>query len=187
MTSLHTDRVAPEKTDHSARPAAVHLLADLQEMGMTTYSEKLRHPNWQRKRLEILNRDGFKCRLCSSTETTLHVHHLRYITGRDPWNYQSASLITLCENCHSFEHAEMRDLDNTIAASFRDLGATNMDIASMAVAIDTSGSEDRQLSEREWSDLAGIVSKALKARMNGTSLAESARRMSCAPLDSGGQ
>jgi len=31
---------------------------------MSTYAEKLKHPLWQRKRLEILNRDGFKCAQC---------------------------------------------------------------------------------------------------------------------------
>jgi 5-methylcytosine-specific restriction endonuclease McrA len=40
-----------------------------------TYSEKLTHPKWQRKRLEILNRDGFKCVLCGNEEMQLQIHH----------------------------------------------------------------------------------------------------------------
>lgn len=67
---------------------------------MTTYSEKLKHPKWQKKRLQILNRDKFTCKLCRDTETTLHVHHKYYETGNDPWDYPNTALVTLCEHCH---------------------------------------------------------------------------------------
>lgn len=42
------------------------------------YIEKLRDPRWQKKRLQILERDGFACQSCYDTETTLHVHHCTY-------------------------------------------------------------------------------------------------------------
>ena len=64
-----------------------------------TYSEKLKHPKWQRKRLEIMQRDGFKCKLCQDDETTLHVHHLSY--SKEPWDTDQHDLVTLCENCHT--------------------------------------------------------------------------------------
>lgn len=64
-----------------------------------TYAEKLKDPRWQRKRLEILERDGWACRRCTSTTKTLHVHHLKY--GRDPWSVDDALLITLCDACHA--------------------------------------------------------------------------------------
>lgn len=63
-----------------------------------TYSSKLRNPKWQKKRLEILNRDEFTCRLCTDKETTLNVHHLEY--KGNPWDVPNTSLITLCEHCH---------------------------------------------------------------------------------------
>lgn len=63
-----------------------------------TYSTKLQNPKWQRKRLEVLNRDGFACKLCSDTETQLDVHHLKY-TGK-PWDALLDDLITLCRHCH---------------------------------------------------------------------------------------
>lgn len=69
-------------------------------MKKTSYSEKLKHPLWQKKRLEILKRDKFKCKLCEDTETTLNVHHKEYIPGNYPWEYNNSSLITLCEHCH---------------------------------------------------------------------------------------
>ena len=64
-----------------------------------TYSEKLKDPRWQKKRLEILDRDSFTCKLCGDEETTLNVHHLKY-TGQYPWDIDSDFLITYCEDCH---------------------------------------------------------------------------------------
>jgi hypothetical protein len=66
-----------------------------------TYSEKLRDPRWQKKRLEILNRDGFRCIVCDSEDKELHVHHLRYSKGASPWDYENPDLVTLCDPCHS--------------------------------------------------------------------------------------
>lgn len=63
-----------------------------------TYAEKLKHPNWQKKRLDVLNRDEFTCKLCGDKETTLHVHHKEY--DGDPWNVSLDRLITLCQDCH---------------------------------------------------------------------------------------
>lgn len=68
-----------------------------------TYAEKLKHPKWQKKRLEILNRDNFMCRCCGNTELTLHVHHFTYLKGRQPWDYENSNFITMCEDCHSEE------------------------------------------------------------------------------------
>lgn len=69
-------------------------------MANTTYSKNLQHPNWQKKRLEILNRDNFICKLCGDTETTLHIHHLKYIDFNKPENINNDYLITYCEDCH---------------------------------------------------------------------------------------
>jgi len=66
---------------------------------MSDYSEKLKHPKWQRKRLEIMKRDKFKCRHCGDTETTLNVHHLRYCGN--PWEADNDDLLTVCEDCHT--------------------------------------------------------------------------------------
>jgi hypothetical protein len=68
-----------------------------------SYSEKLRDPRWQKKRLEILERDGWTCRECFDTESTLVVHHRKYLPGKDPWDYPEKLLITLCEGCHEQE------------------------------------------------------------------------------------
>jgi len=65
-----------------------------------TYTEKLKDPRWQKKRLEILERDGWKCMACGGTKNTLHVHHIFYFPRKEPWEIQNGFLITFCEGCH---------------------------------------------------------------------------------------
>ncbi len=62
------------------------------------YAALLRDPRWQRKRLRIMERDGFSCVACGDESKTLSVHHLRY-RGL-PWDADDADLQTLCEPCH---------------------------------------------------------------------------------------
>lgn len=64
-----------------------------------TYAAKLKDPRWQKKRLQIFERDEFTCKLCLDTKTTLHVHHLKY-TQDQPFNEPEENLITYCETCH---------------------------------------------------------------------------------------
>ena len=71
---------------------------------MKTYSELLKHPKWQKKRLEILDRDGFQCRACWENSKTLHVHHTYYDKDLKPWEYPNNRLLTLCEDCHKLLH-----------------------------------------------------------------------------------
>jgi hypothetical protein len=69
-----------------------------------TYPEKLRDPRWQRLRLEIFNRDEWKCRKCDDGRTELQVHHRYYQTGGvQPWEYPHDALLTLCAPCHKEE------------------------------------------------------------------------------------
>lgn len=67
------------------------------------YLEKLRDPRWQKKRLEIMQRDGWKCGSCGREDKTLHVHHRYYTPGSDPWDYPDQAFLTLCEGCHQDE------------------------------------------------------------------------------------
>ena len=66
-----------------------------------TYSEKLKDPRWQKKRLQIMKRDKFMCRECGDDKSTLNVHHLIYHSNMAPWEYANDELKTLCEGCHS--------------------------------------------------------------------------------------
>jgi hypothetical protein len=73
-----------------------------------TYSEKLQHPRWQKKRLEIMSRDGFQCVKCSSETNTLTVHHFYYVSGRMPWEYPGGSMATMCRKCHFEGHEDLQ-------------------------------------------------------------------------------
>jgi len=67
------------------------------------YSEKLKDPRWQKKRLKILEWDEWACQVCFDSENTLTVHHLRYLPGVEPWDHPDDLLLTLCEDCHGYE------------------------------------------------------------------------------------
>lgn len=62
-------------------------------------ANKYEDPRWQRKRLEIMDRDGFSCVACSDKSSTLNVHHKRY--RGELWESPSDELQTLCDGCHS--------------------------------------------------------------------------------------
>lgn len=110
-------RVAPEKAVF--RPALpMSSMPGISEMQMNTFSfkEQYRHPNWQRKRLEIMERDQFMCQACYSDEDTLNVHHKRYFKGRMIWDYPNELLVTLCEGCHEYQHESSEGMKTIIGA-----------------------------------------------------------------------
>jgi len=80
-------------------------------MPMSNYSEKLKSPKWQKKRLEILQRDEFTCQSCLSKINTLHVHHFAYKQGLEPWEYENDMLQTLCEDCHYLKNSKSISMD----------------------------------------------------------------------------
>jgi 5-methylcytosine-specific restriction endonuclease McrA len=85
---------------------------------MSEYSNKLKDPRWQKKRLEILQRDKWSCQQCGDEETELHVHHRYYEYNLDPWNYPDADMFSLCYLCHSKNH----NLDKLIKKLMKNLG-----------------------------------------------------------------
>jgi len=91
-------------------------------MANNDYIGKLKDPRWQKKRLEILNRDKWACTRCKNTEETLVVHHMVYFDNLQPWEYPDDLLLTFCESCHELELLNMRtvekDLINEIKSKF---------------------------------------------------------------------
>jgi hypothetical protein len=76
-------------------------------MASEAYLEKLRDGRWQKRRAEIIERDRWACRWCHATADSgaqLVVHHLIYVSGREPWEYADDELITICWDCHQEEH-----------------------------------------------------------------------------------
>jgi hypothetical protein len=68
------------------------------------YWKLLQRPEWQRKRLEVFERAGFKCEECGSTTEQLHAHHKIYHKGHAPWEYELSELSCLCDGCHERWH-----------------------------------------------------------------------------------
>lgn len=84
-------------------------------MAKKSYSELLKDPRWQRKRLEVLQAADFRCDHCDSGEDTLHVHHRLYRKGAKPWEYENGELQCLCENCHATDHELRSRLHEALA------------------------------------------------------------------------
>jgi len=80
-----------------------------------TYSELLRDPRWQKKRLEVLESTGWACEFCGAEGSTLHVHHKHYVQGRNPWEYDDTQLAVLCEDCHSVRHDADKKIHDLLA------------------------------------------------------------------------
>lgn len=92
------------------------------------YAEKLRDPRWQKKRLEIMQRDEFTCQACDSKEKTLNVHHCYYKKGADPWDYENESLVTLCEECHESEKVGRESAESDLLLILRQFGFLTDDL-----------------------------------------------------------
>lgn len=70
-----------------------------------SYSDKLKDPRWQRKRLEVLQRANWTCECCErnleeGNDAELHVHHRWYNYGKEPWEYPDECFSALCKPCH---------------------------------------------------------------------------------------
>lgn len=61
-------------------------------------SDLYKDPRWQKKRLQVLERDAWKCCACKDATSTLHVHHIVY--DGELWEAPDRLLQTLCEACH---------------------------------------------------------------------------------------
>ncbi len=83
-------------------------------MNKKSYKEKLADPRWQKKRLKVLEYAGWRCQLCGDNKQELHVHHPRYVKGKEPWQYKDGELTSLCHWCHDAFHEVMRRSDNGI-------------------------------------------------------------------------
>jgi len=85
----------------------------------STYRQKLLDPRWQKRRLDILSRDGWKCQGCGAADKTLHVHHRRYAESGDPWDVGDDALVSLCEACHEIESRERAAAEAGLLAAIR--------------------------------------------------------------------
>lgn len=75
------------------------------------YSEKLKDPRWQRRRLEKMSASEWKCEICGDGKEELHVHHPYYDSEKEPWEYSDINLQCLCSTCHTLSHLDRKKVD----------------------------------------------------------------------------
>ena len=81
------------------------------------YEQQLEDKRWLFKSENIRIRDKHQCRLCGAQHTQLDVHHIRYIYGREAWDYDDGDLVTLCHKCHEEIH-DGQDFDKLIPGGY---------------------------------------------------------------------
>ena len=89
------------------------------------YKEQIKHPKWQKKRLEILEENNWTCAACGNTDAQLHVHHTRYEKNKMIWDYSNYKLMAVCNECHKEIHRikdsikEIIDINHTNTYSLK--------------------------------------------------------------------
>lgn len=127
---------------------------------MKTYREKLKDPRWQKMRLSILERDEFTCQICFNSENTLHVHHRYYAQVENPWDYPPHALVTLCEDCHESEGADMPRAGRALIDRLKEAGAFSFDIDYLAHVIEEFLNDENQskpVDFRFWQALRHLI------------------------------
>ena len=76
---------------------------------LALFKEGFKSPKWQKLRLEVLDRDGWKCVRCGDDKSQLHVHHPVYNPDFIyPYSYSAQELVSLCDGCHEDEHLVLK-------------------------------------------------------------------------------
>lgn len=94
----------------------------------------MRDPRWQKLRLEVFNRDEWTCQLCGDGESTLNVHHLKYIQGKEPWEYPIENFMTLCESCHEHEYEVRGGYEKQLLETLKEKGFMSYDLDRIATS-----------------------------------------------------
>lgn len=140
----HLARVAPEKADfRPALPTCASRRASSEKHMALTWREQYQHPKWQKKRLEALDAASYTCTSCGADEKQLHVHHKRYVKGRNIWEYELFELVVVCEECHQYAHGERELLNLVLCAEAANL----QEITHLLLGFIEFGANDRALVE----------------------------------------
>jgi len=90
-----------------------------------TYSQQLKHPEWQNKSNALKNEAGWKCELCGKDqhkgEVTLSIHHTYYVKDMLLWKYPRCLLMCLCDPCHVKRQKVEEEFYICVANLMRDL------------------------------------------------------------------
>lgn len=77
--------------------------------------EQYRHPLWDEKRKEILERDNNKCTVCGSSDHRLEVHHLCYLPDLLLWEYDNELMTSVCGKHHEQLNIDLPKVSGLIA------------------------------------------------------------------------
>lgn len=80
-----------------------------------TYSEQLKSPMWQKKRLEIMQKYNFQCQMCFDKNMQQHVHHKYYLKNIKAWEYKDECYTLLCNKCHSATHKTIEQINANLS------------------------------------------------------------------------
>lgn len=96
---------------------------------MSRNHRQLHRARWQAVRLEVLDRDGWRCRTCGKAGRLEvdHVIPLEEHPGQDP--YDPAGLQTLCRRCHADKSAAERGPPDPAREAWREFLASRLDSA----------------------------------------------------------
>lgn len=142
---------------------------------MKSYSELLKDPRWQRRRLEILQRSDFSCEECGDKESTLHVHHKLYRKNAMPWEYEDHELEALCESCHKIKTVAAEETKRfmsrlSVGRLIRIVGYCEGQFALQAIEEDNF-TDDNYLQFPDYREAAGFAD-ALPVIVDSSLLAE---------------
>lgn len=73
--------------------------------------------DWDKRRKQVLERDGYECQDCGATDKPLHVHHVTPIS--EGGNHNLSNLEALCESCHAKEHPVQTRLRSAVSENTR--------------------------------------------------------------------
>jgi hypothetical protein len=130
-------------------------------MEKITYAEKLKDPRWQKKRLEIFQRDQFRCMECFSDEKSLQVHHIAY-KGKEPWDTPDKLLITYCHECHQKEEDKLKAAGELFIKMMRGDGQGSIEIEYFLYNLKSLMEKDTPLKAVGFLSLAIIDENLLK-------------------------
>lgn len=124
---------------------------------MSDFFAQYKRPEWQRKRLEVMEDRDFTCEQCGTTEKTLNVHHTFYLKNRKPWEYPSESLRCLCEECHQLRHAHADELKLLLG----ELGQADFErvlgyVKGLLLQDRASPEDDARFQVRSWEEAYGM-------------------------------
>jgi len=94
------------------------------------YQEKRKDPRWQKKRLEILQSNNWRCEDCGRGDQQLEIHHCYYIKGFEPWDYDIELLMCLCSDCHESRQQREQAIHVNLAKAMRCFTADEIETAS---------------------------------------------------------